>query len=400
MKLIVTISNSNTMYMNRLWGYGSLRHHSKLVFWFSGNQPKIDPLFYSVRWLPKEHFRTIPVRTSYTKINLWTTTILKRPICGESNHSSVTEIKSSSIIRSTWVGKFSPFSIISAYLELSKAKLASLIVLTSMVGYAMAPGTASISDDLVKLLVTTIGTTLSVASANAINQWIEAPYDAQMDRTRNRILVRGAIDPAHALSFGLISGLLGSTLLYTQVNMLTAFLGVSNILLYTMVYTPLKRMSIFNTWVGAVVGALPPLMGWAACTNSLSPGAALIGALLYAWQFPHFCSLSWGLREDYRKAGYHMMCVLTPRLNSRVALRYSLYMVPLCLCTSMVGLTSYWFIFDSSLINLILIRYAYQFHRNCDNSTAKKLFFMSLIHLPILLTLLLVHKRQPIPNES
>jgi protoheme IX farnesyltransferase len=294
----------------------------------------------------------------------------------------------------------SPTSLVSIYLELSKVKLASLVVLTSMVGYAMAPSSDPVLTHLSTLIATTLGTTLCVSSANAINQWIEAPYDAQMNRTRNRVLVRYAIGPAHAWLFGMASGVTGVAVLYFLVNPLTAFLGFSNIVLYTLAYTPLKRMSIFNTWVGAVVGALPPLMGWTASTNSLSVGAALLGALLYAWQFPHFSSLSWSYRHDYSRAGYHMMAVIAPRLNSRVALRYSLWMLPLCWCISMVELTSPWFALDSSIVNLVLIESAYRFHKTCNDPTAKKLFFVSLLHLPIILTLLLIHKKQEEPSKT
>ena len=111
------------------------------------------------------------------------------------------------------------------------------------------------------------------------------------------------LSPLHAASFGLVTGLTGSTILLLGVNTLTASLGVLNILLYTMLYTPLKRITIYNTWVGALVGAIPPIMGWTACTGSVSLGALILGGILYSWQFPHFNALSWSHQGDYSRGG-------------------------------------------------------------------------------------------------
>ncbi|CAG8552318.1 15578_t:CDS:1, partial [Acaulospora morrowiae] len=181
--------------------------------------------------------------------------------------------------------------LLRAYRDLSKAKLATLVILTTMCGYAMAP----MATNVTCLFATTAGTGLCVASANAINQWLEIPYDAQMARTRNRVLVRNVITPTHALYFGIVTGITGTGILSTMVNPLTALLGASNILLYTCVYTPMKRVTIANTWVGSIVGAIPPMMGWAACTNNLESGAWVLGATLLAWQFPHFNALAWSM---------------------------------------------------------------------------------------------------------
>ncbi|KND04821.1 protoheme IX farnesyltransferase [Spizellomyces punctatus DAOM BR117] len=274
------------------------------------------------------------------------------------------------------------------YKELSKAKLSAFVVLTAMAGYALAPGAVSVST----LLWTTAGTALCSGAANAINQWIEAPYDAQMSRTRNRALVRHAISPLHAFSAGIAGGAAGVAILAHFVNPLTAALGASNIILYTCVYTPLKRTSIANTWAGAIVGAIPPMMGWAACTGSLDAGAWLLAAVLYAWQFPHFNSLSWNLRADYSKAGYRMMSVTDPALNARVSLRYSLLLFPLAWAAPYLGLTTWWFALDSSIINAVMAAGAWKFWRNPSDKTARTLFFGSLVHLPVILALLMIHK--------
>ncbi|ORX56251.1 protoheme IX farnesyltransferase [Hesseltinella vesiculosa] len=266
-----------------------------------------------------------------------------------------------------------------------------------MGGFAMAPGVADVST----LLYTTLGTSLCIASANSINQWIEVPYDAQMLRTRHRVLGRRQLSQIHAFGFGLLSGTVGTGILAAMVNPLTAGLGLANIFLYTCVYTPMKRASIANTWVGAVVGAIPPMMGWTAVTNSLwDPGCWVLGGILYAWQFPHFNSLAWNLRADYSKAGYRMMSVTDPKLNARVSLRYSLAMVPLSLALPYLGITTPWFALDSTVVNAALIYGAVQFWRNSNEKSARQLFFGSVVHLPLLLGLMMVHKASKTEEEE
>ena len=130
---------------------------------------------------------------------------------------------------------------------------------------------------------------------------------AQMSRTRTRTIVKRVISPPHAFTAGTVFGITGVGILYTMVNPLVAVLGAVNIVIYTCAYTPLKRISVANTWAGAVVGGIPPLMGWVAVTQSIDPGAIVMAMSLYAWQFPHFNALSWNLRPDYSKAGYRMM---------------------------------------------------------------------------------------------
>ena len=281
-------------------------------------------------------------------------------------------------------------------MELSKARLSALVVLTTMAGYALAPGATEVGT----LLWTTAGTALCSASANSLNQWIEVPYDSQMTRTRNRVLVRQALSPLHAWSFGVISGCLGVATLYFQVNGLASALGLANIVLYAFVYTPLKRTSILNTWLGGVVGAIPPLIGWSACTGSLAPGAAVLAGILYAWQFPHFNSLSWNLRRDYARAGYRMMAATDAELNARVALRYSLLMFPLSAAACGVGLVTPWFMLDSSLINGYMAWCSYRFYRNSNDQTARSLFFVALAQLPLILMFMMVHKEDRQTDED
>ncbi|KAL8576621.1 Protoheme IX farnesyltransferase, mitochondrial [Nucella lapillus] len=276
------------------------------------------------------------------------------------------------------------------YLMLSKMRLTCLVVLTTVSGYAMAPA----AFDPLTFLLCTVGTGLTSCAANSINQFFEVPYDSQMNRTKNRVLVRGRISPLHAVSFALASGTTGLMMLALGVNGLTAVLGAFNLGMYTLAYTPLKRISIVNTWVGAIVGAIPPMMGWAACTGTLDAGAWLLAGILYAWQFPHFNALSWNLRPDYSRAGYRMMSVVDPGLTKRVALRYCLATTGLSLAAPLVDLTTWTFAADSLPLNLYLSYLGWQFYRHGDSKSSRKLFRLTLIHLPALLVLMWISKKE------
>ncbi|XP_028990633.1 protoheme IX farnesyltransferase, mitochondrial [Betta splendens] len=275
------------------------------------------------------------------------------------------------------------------YARLAKIRLTALVVTTAAAGYAVAP----VPFDPVVFVVSSLGTCLASCSANSINQYFEVPFDSNMNRTKNRPLVRGQISPLHAVTFALACGVSGVALLTLAVNPLTGFLGALNIFLYTCCYTPLKRLSIANTWVGALVGAIPPVMGWTAATGALEPGALLLGGFLYSWQFPHFNALSWNLREDYSRGGYRMMSVTHPGMCRRVALRHSLALVGLSAVAPALDVTTWTFPIISLPINLYISYLAFRFHRRADRASSRKLFFCSLWHLPMLLLLALTCKK-------
>lgn len=275
--------------------------------------------------------------------------------------------------------------------RLSKIKLTALVVSTTSAGFALAPGPF----DWPCFLLTSLGTGLASCAANSINQFFEVPFDSNMNRTKNRPLVRGQISPLLAVAFATCCAVPGIALLTWGVNPLTGALGVFNIFLYTCCYTPLKRISIANTWVGAVVGAIPPVMGWTAATGSLDAGALLLGGILYSWQFPHFNALSWGLREDYSRGGYCMMSVTHPGLCRRVALRHCLALIALSTAAPMLDVTTWTFPVISLPINLYISYLGFRFYADADRRSSRKLFFCSLWHLPLLLLLLLTCKRRP-----
>lgn len=311
-----------------------------------------------------------------------------------------------------------PRRLLSTYAQLSKARLTTLVVLSAASGVAMSP----LPTTLPVLLSTILGTALCSASANALNQIQEVPYDAQMARTRQRPLVRRAISPLHATAFAAVTGVAGPAVLWFMTNPLTATLGAANIGLYAGLYTWLKRKSTLNTWVGAVVGAIPPLMGWTACGGRLLPspdypihlfmppflsevtldpsmadnplGALALFMLLYSWQFPHFNSLSYLVRASYAQAGYKMLSVLSPPQNAAVSLRHTVLLLPLCsLLFPLSGLTTWSFALSSLVPNVIWIRSAYAFRQKCGEKQARAVFQHSLWYLPVVLALMMVHKQ-------
>ncbi|QRV75465.1 UbiA family prenyltransferase [Ceratobasidium sp. AG-Ba] len=267
------------------------------------------------------------------------------------------------------------------------------------------------------LLATAAGTALCSACANTFNQIAEVPLDAQMVRTRTRPLVRRAITPGHAAAFGLVSGTTGVALLAACVNPLTAALGAFNIFLYSGVYTYMKRRSILNTWVGAVVGAIPPLMGWAACGGHLLPSAdhpltyvwpstaidtlpldnplaaATLFAFLFAWQFPHFNAVSHLTRAGYAQAGYRMLSVLDPQHNSLVGFRYALAFIPICsVMAPLSGLTTWWFALTSLPFNVVLAHGAWRFWKEGSEKAARQVWRQCLWYLPVMLALMMASK--------
>merc|ERR1719429_166298 len=202
-------------------------------------------------------------------------------------------------------------------------------------------------------------------------------------RTRNRVLVRGLLSPWHAIGFATATGLGGAAMIWHYVNPIASILSLGNIFLYTSIYTPMKRLSILNTWVGSVVGAIPPIIGWVSATGALDLGALVLGGILFTWQFPHFNSLSWNLRPDYSRAGYRMMSVTNPDLCKRVALRHSILCTGICsIAAPMLNVTTPTFAVISLPVNGILTYLAFKFYQESDSGSSRKLFRYTLIHLP------------------
>lgn len=308
-----------------------------------------------------------------------------------------------------------------AYLALTKPRLSFLILLTTTSAYGMYPISSllaldpamtplpTLSTSTLTFIYLTIGTFLCCGSANSINMILEPKYDALMSRTRNRPLVRGLVSRRGAIIFAIGSAAVGLGLLYVGTNPTTTALSAANIILYGFIYTKLKRVSVINTWVGAVVGAIPPMMGWVAAAGQTattghdtwrdmlfsedSIGGWLLAAILFAWQFPHFNALSHLIRDEYKGAGYRMLAWVNPAMNARVSLRYSVLMFPLSIGLWWIGIVGHGFLVGSTVANGWLVREAYRFWQNQAQGPARGLFWASIWQLPILLVGGLVTKK-------
>jgi protoheme IX farnesyltransferase len=276
---------------------------------------------------------------------------------------------------------------LSDYLELAKARLAALVLLTTMVGYVLA---ARGSFSLVELGWTMVGTSLTAFGANILNQWLEADRDRRMERTRNRPLPAGRVSRRTALIWGLLSAAAGLVVLEVGTNRLTALLSLFVILLYVLVYTPLKVLTPLNTVIGAICGAVPPMMGWTAATGRLELGAWILGGILFVWQIPHFLSLAWLYREDYARGGFRMMPAADPdgSATGRAAFIYALALLPITGALAATGVTGATYLVLSQLVGLAFAALGWTFARRRVRLNARRLFLASIIYLPILLGLM------------
>lgn len=279
-------------------------------------------------------------------------------------------------------------SRVKQYAKLSKIRLTGFVTSTTITGGFIA--SQSFTDSLPVIATAALGTFLCSSSAAALNQFLETPYDSQMRRTAIRPLVIGQVSPLETVIFALVTGLSGVTILSLFVNNITAALGAINLVLYSFIYTPMKRSNVANTWIGSIVGAVPPLMGSTAVLGYVSIDAALLALILFSWQFPHFNALSWNLRHEYARAGYRMMSVVDPGLCKRVALRHSGLLLLYTCALPFYGSTSSLFTLFALPFNLQFINLSWLFYKQADSASSRKLFRFSLVYLPAILALLVI----------
>ncbi len=284
-----------------------------------------------------------------------------------------------------------PVSAWRDFYELLKPRMNLLILGTTTVGFSVAARTTA---DWMRLPNTLIGTALCAASAAILNQYLEREYDGLMPRTAHRPLPTGRISPIHALLLGVATGMLGGFYLLLFVNWMTAVLGSVTLLSYVMVYTPLKRVTTLNTIVGAVPGAVPPMMGWTAVTGSLAPPAWALFGILFVWQIPHFLAIATLYREDYRLGGFKMLPVNDPTLRAtgKQMLLYSAALFPVSLLPAMVGVGGEIYTVSAVLLGVGFFAFAMSCATRRTRGEARKLFFASIIYLPVLLGVLMLDR--------
>jgi protoheme IX farnesyltransferase len=283
-------------------------------------------------------------------------------------------------------------AVIPAYLQLCKARLSSLVVATAAAGFVLG---ARDGFDLPRFAWTMLGTLLAAYGANALNQWLEAARDARMERTRGRPLPTGRLRHRSALAFGLLTGLGGPLLLATWVDAGAGSLALAALLIYVLFYTPLKVRTTLNTLVGAVVGALPPLVGWVGATGQLGAGAWILGGVLFLWQIPHFLALAWLYRDDYQRAGFRMLAIVDPfgRLTGCLVVVYTLGLLLLTIHLTLVGVAGWVYALGALVLGTGLLIAGVLLERRPSRAAARRLFLASVIYLPLLLGLMVLDRR-------
>lgn len=271
----------------------------------------------------------------------------------------------------------------SDYLELTKPRLNLLVVITTWAGYYLG-----MRDDapLALMLHTVVGTTLVAGGASVLNQVWEKDTDRLMRRTRRRPLPDARLQPGPALWFGVVLTLVGLAELWFLANPLAAVVAVATVLSYVIVYTPMKLKSSLSTIVGAVPGALPPLIGWAAATDTLSLGGWVLFGIVFLWQMPHFLAIAWMHRDDYAQAGMPLLPVLEPSGYStgRQALLYAAATIPVSLLPTLIGLAGPRYLITAIVLGAVVLWLSLEFAATRTHVTARRLFFATIIYLPLL----------------
>ncbi|HEX7860489.1 MAG TPA: heme o synthase [Verrucomicrobiae bacterium] len=280
------------------------------------------------------------------------------------------------------------FAVIS---DLVKARLTTLVLITTLVGFYAGSGSQI---DYAIMFHALIGTALVACGAAALNQWLERESDARMRRTESRPLPSGRLSPDTVLLLGAILSGVGLLDLLLGVNPLTAFLGAITLASYLFIYTPLKKVTTLNTLIGAVPGAIPPLMGWTAARNEISAAGWSLFAILFIWQLPHFMAIAWLYREDYARGGFKMLPIADPdgSKTAAQAVLHSIGLIPVSLFPSLLGVAGVVYFAGALLLGVTFLIFAIQFSRALTRERARRLFIASIIYLPLLLGLLVIDK--------
>ena len=272
------------------------------------------------------------------------------------------------------------------FAELTKPRITMLVLVTTAVGYALGIRGVFAPAAFLSLLA---GTALVSGGASVLNQYWEREADGRMRRTRSRPLPSGRVSPADALAFGLILSAAGLGLL-ASINGLTYFLGAAALGSYVLAYTPMKRVSSLCTVVGAVPGAIPPLMGFAAARGALEPGAWALFSVLFLWQLPHFLAIGWIYREDYARGGFPILTVTDAdgRSTGRQAVLYAAALVPATIAAGALAAAGAVYLWGALLLGAAFLGCAAGFAKTRSIAWARGLFFASILYLPVLLGLM------------
>ncbi len=270
------------------------------------------------------------------------------------------------------------------FVALTKPRIAVMALITVTLGFLLGSRGEWAFGQLAHGL---FGISLVAASCSALNQWLERDSDRLMARTANRPLPAGRLSPNEVSSFGLLVGVIGLTDLVFAVNLTTALLAFGTLLLYVAIYTPLKRRTSLCTAIGAIPGAMPPVLGWTAAGGELDSGAFGLFATLFLWQFPHFLAIAWLYREQYSAAGLRMLPQERPRpgITGWLCVAYALALIPVSLLLKHAALAGNVFVVIALVLGVGYVAFSVRFLRDESARTARQLVWFSLLHLPVLL---------------
>jgi len=276
------------------------------------------------------------------------------------------------------------------YVELTKPRILFMVLITATIGFYLGGMGIHHWPTFLWMLV---GVGLSSGGAGALNHFLERDIDSLMPRTRNRPLPSGKVPAQHALYMGIYMVMAGVLLLVWQVNLMTGFLALLTAFLYVLVYTPMKRLSWWNTPIGAIPGALPPLGGWAAATGGqIDTGAWVLFAIMFIWQHPHFYAIAWMFREDYREGGLKMLTVVDPsgRRAFRQTVWLALLLIPASLTPVYLGLSGPLYAVGMTVLGLLFLWPCLRLMLTRTTVDARRVLRMSVIYLPLWLILFVI----------
>ena len=308
-----------------------------------------------------------------------------------SDRSALTELSSAAVEERHFGGS----TLVSDYWALTKPEVNFLILITTFLGFYLASAREG-RFSFAGLFNTLLGTLLVASGTGSLNQYLERKFDAQMCRTARRPAAAGRLTPSAVLAFGTALAVAGSIYLMIAVNLLASALATLTLLTYLFVYTPLKRRTPLCTLVGAFPGAMPPLIGWAAASGTLTLQAWTLYAVLFLWQFPHFMAIAWMYRQDYDRAGYlilpHDGSARARFVNCQTLLPL-LALAPLSLVPGLAGASRTFYWIGALFLSLGFLYYGTQFVLKKSSSAARQLLAASIIYLPSLLLVLMVFPR-------
>lgn len=278
-----------------------------------------------------------------------------------------------------------------AFVELTKPRIAFMLVLTAAAGFYLG---SSANFDAMLFVNTMIGITLLAFGVATLNQWMERSTDPLMERTATRPLPTGKITPNEALIFGILQCVVAELYLFFLVNSLTAILGLVVIVGYVLMYTPLKTRTSASTAIGAIPGAMPPLMGWTAASNEITLGAWALFVFLFLWQFPHFFAIAWMYKEQYAKAGILMLPVVEPdgKITARQIVLFTIMMVPVSIAPFFLGISGVISLIVGSILGIWFLVESIRTARWRTKESARRLLLVSVLYLPLMFAVFVLNK--------